>query len=152
MKLRWAIGASVLASGAWLLTGHLCLAKAGKPKAPPLPKDNSFCLVCHINFDEEELAADHVAKEVTCMHCHGVSYDHRDDESHRTPPDVLFGRAEVEPFCKKCHKKHKDQKKADAFLAEWDGKLRPNGRVVRENAVCTDCHGVHVVQPVRVAE
>ena len=113
----------------------------------PLPEDNSFCLVCHVNFEEEELVAQHLPGGVTCCHCHGASYDHRDDESHRTPPDILFGRAEIDPFCETCHAEHEATEKVEAFMEEHSQQLRPNGRVLRTNAVCTDCHGVHIVSP-----
>ena len=29
------------------------------------------------------------------------------------------------------------------IAAPRSGKTRPNGRVVNENSVCTDCHGTH---------
>ena len=144
MQLRWVVMIGALAGVGWLVAARLSVAQDGPP---PLPKDNSPCLVCHINLEDEELVATHVACEITCMHCHGVSYEHRDDESHRTPPDVLFGRAEIDPFCTPCHAQHKDQAKVDAFLQEWQGKVRPNGRTIRKNAVCTDCHGVHTITP-----
>ncbi|HQK95922.1 MAG TPA: hypothetical protein PLD23_20665 [Armatimonadota bacterium] len=63
-----------------------------------------------------------------------------------TTPDFLFGRLEIEPLCKSCHPTgHKDQTKVDAFLAEWRGKQRPNGRTILDSSVCTDCHGEHAL-------
>ena len=109
----------------------------------PMPTDNSMCLTCHINFEHEPLVEKHLAKGIVCARCHGVSYDHYNDEDAATKPDVLFGRTQVEPFCRGCHKAHKDQAKADAFLAEHKGQRLPNGRLIREDAICTDCHGEH---------
>ena len=37
-----------------------------------------------------------------------------------------------------------------AFLAEWKGKTRPNGRLILQQATCTDCHGTHVLMAVPV--
>lgn len=111
--------------------------------APKMPKDNSGCLVCHINFESEEIAATHLKKGTTCAHCHGVSYEHMNDEEAAAEPDILFGRAEVDPSCKKCHGAHKHPDAVAKFLAEWKGKRRPQGRLILANAVCTDCHGLH---------
>jgi len=138
---------------ATVLAAALCAAGAfvgaQQEAVPPAPGDNSFCLVCHINFAEEDLAARHVAKGIACTTCHGDSFDHRDDESHRTPPDVLYGRAEVEPFCKGCHEAHKSPGNVEAYRLAHKGETRPNGRTIRRTSVCTDCHGVHVVHPTK---
>ncbi|MFQ6133534.1 MAG: hypothetical protein ACE5R4_15935 [Armatimonadota bacterium] len=116
----------------------------------PLPKDNSACMVCHLNLGDEELVVKHLPYGVTCMLCHGLCFEHRNDESSQTKPDVLFGRAEVKPFCRKCHEGHKHPKKVKAFLAEWEGKVRPNGRLILEQAICTDCHGTHIIRAVPI--
>jgi hypothetical protein len=121
----------------------LLLAATGQDRKPPMPKDNSVCLVCHINFETEDIASTHLKNGITCAHCHGISSVHSNDEEAAAKPDVLFGRSEVEPFCKKCHATHKDPKAVATFLAEWKGKRRPQGRLILSNAVCTDCHGLH---------
>jgi len=108
-------------------------------------EDNASCMVCHIDFEREELSRVHLDAAVTCAACHGDSEVHRADEFNIIPPDVIWGRAEIEPFCKQCHPKHKDQKEVDAFLAEWEGKRRENGRWVLRGSVCTDCHGKHAI-------
>jgi len=118
----------------------LLLAAIGQDK---MPKDNSTCLVCHINFQNEEIASAHLKKGITCAHCHGVSYEHMNDEEAAAEPDILFGRAEVEASCRKCHKEHKNPDAVAKFLAEWKGKRRPQGRLILSNAICTDCHGLH---------
>jgi hypothetical protein len=109
-----------------------------------MPEDNMACLVCHVNLGREELAETHEQFGITCSHCHGLSYEHADDEGHLTPPDVLFGRAEVAPFCERCHGPHEEPEKADAFFDEWEGDDRPNGHKLLDKTVCTDCHGRHV--------
>ena len=108
-------------------------------------KDNEPCLVCHLNFKHETITESHQKAGMTCASCHGDSEAHRADEMNITRPDVLWGRAEIVPFCRQCHKEHKDPAKLEAFHKEWDGKRRPNGRCVTEESVCTDCHGVHAI-------
>ena len=115
-----------------------------------LPTDNSLCLLCHANFKQETLVAAHIKEGITCAHCHGISYEHMDDETSRTKPDIMFGRAEVEPFCGRCHGEHSQTEKVAQFLAEWKTKTRPNGRVILQQATCTDCHGEHVILAVPV--
>jgi len=108
--------------------------------------DNWACLVCHLDFETETLTAKHVEAGISCSRCHGPSDAHQHDEMSATTPDFLFGRQEIEPLCKSCHPAgHEDQAKVDAFLAEWRGKQRPNGRTILDTSTCTDCHGEHVI-------
>jgi hypothetical protein len=65
------------------------------------------------------------------------------DEMLMTKPDRLFGRAEVEDMCRGCHQPHKKPEAVEAFLSQWAGRTRPNGRAVTAESVCTDCHGTH---------
>ena len=107
--------------------------------------NNAACLCCHADFDGEELVEKHLAQRITCRSCHGPSEYHRQDETLMTRPDLLWGRAEVVGFCKPCHAAHKNPAAVVAFQAQWVGKARPNGRFIREDAVCTDCHGQHTI-------
>jgi hypothetical protein len=110
------------------------------------PKNNMLCFVCHVNFAENDAIADHISEGITCAHCHGKSIDHMNDESMMTPPDILYGRNEVEGLCIQCHHQpHKDQQAIDFFLQKWDGQKRENGRNVTEDSICTDCHGRHTI-------
>lgn len=113
--------------------------------APPKAKDNALCLGCHLDFETELLVVKHLTKKITCTSCHGSSRHHFSDESGNTKPDILFGRAEVEPFCRKCHKKHRNPQAVEAFRKQWRGKLMENGRVVQDDSICTDCHGQHLI-------
>lgn len=115
-----------------------------------MPEDNELCFTCHANFREETLAKTHLSAGVACAMCHGISYEHMNDETSHTKPDVLFGRAEVTEFCSRCHEEHKGPDKVDAFLAEWKGRTRPNGRLIVQQAMCTDCHGEHAILRVPV--
>jgi hypothetical protein len=78
------------------------------------------------------------------------------DEMLMTEPDLLFGRKEVQGMCSNptCHKPgegrdvygrqdHKDQQAVEAFFRKWTGRMRPNGRAVNHDSICTDCHGTH---------
>lgn len=129
-----------------LIASGICfplLFAATRDDTPRMPKDNSACLLCHINFESEEIASTHLEKGITCAHCHGVSSDHMNDEEAAAKPDILFGRSEVEASCRKCHQAHKDPDAVAKFLAEWKGKRRPHRRLILSNAICTDCHGLH---------
>ena len=150
MTRRLILALPLALAAACLLAYQPLPAKTAVGKGARLPQDNSLCLLCHMNLEKEELVVQHLAEGVTCAHCHGVSAEHRNDETSRTRPDVLFGRAEVAPFCRKCHKRHKEHARVDAFLAQWQGKTRPNGRLILAQAMCTDCHGVHVMTAVPV--
>ena len=108
-------------------------------------EDNETCMVCHLDFKRELIAATHLEAGITCAGCHGDSEVHSSDELNVIRPDVIWGRSEIDAFCKQCHPAHKDDKNVAAFHQEWDGKRRPNGRFVRKNSVCTDCHGRHAI-------
>jgi hypothetical protein len=107
--------------------------------------DNSACMVCHADFAEEPIAADHLEAGIVCASCHGASEDHGGDELNIITPDVTFGRSEIVSFCRPCHETHPTGESYDAFVEEWYGKRRPNGRMVLDNSVCTDCHGNHAI-------
>jgi len=108
--------------------------------------DNAACLCCHMDFDGEEICEKHLAQKITCRSCHGPSEPHRQDETLMTKPDLIYGRAEVVTFCKQCHPSHKKPEAVTAFHAQWLGKHRPeNKRFIREDAICTDCHGQHTI-------
>lgn len=118
------------------------------PKTQPTaakPVDNSECLICHMDFKAEPISVKHERAGVGCTTCHGPSLAHGDDEMNITPPDMLFGRAEIAPYCKTCHRSHKKGKVYDTFVKKWHSKRRPNGRMILDDSVCTDCHGNHAV-------
>ena len=120
------------------------------------PNENSKCYVCHPDMKTEELTTVHLDMDVACDECHGSSTEHMHDEMLMTEPDLLFGRSEVEKMCSNptCHKPgdgrevygrqdHKDPVAVEEFFEKWTGRMRPNGRAVNHNSVCTDCHGTH---------
>ncbi len=107
--------------------------------------DNSSCMVCHIDFEEELIARVHLEAGITCMACHGDSLSHRSDEFNITRPDVIWGRAEIEPFCRQCHLQHQHPDKVEAYRKEHLSRRRENGRYVSVDSPCTDCHGKHAI-------
>ena len=112
------------------------------------PADNGPCYVCHADLQTEKITAVHASKGHGCTKCHGASADHMQDEMQMTTPDLLFGRSEVAAMCRECHEHPHGEKreKVEAFLQEWRGRARPNGRAVSENSICTDCHGTHNIR------
>lgn len=117
------------------------------PTDTPSNAANSACLVCHMYFGSEMIVTKHEKKNILCVTCHGASEPHRADETLRTKPDILWGRAQVAELCRQCHNPHKNPDKVEAFRKEWSGKARPNGRFIGENSICTDCHGEHTIPP-----
>ena len=90
-------------------------------KAGPVA-DNSRCHVCHINYEEEELAVVHARANISCEQCHGSSDAHCGDEDNITPPDVMYPQEKINGFCKDCH---------------------PDSKLSGDKKYCTDCHGEH---------
>lgn len=104
--------------------------------------DNSRCFVCHINYVEEPIAANHARHDIGCVHCHGPSDAHIADESwgsggNGTAPDVMYPRDRINPACMACHSQDQlsSQQHEPVFRAS-------------NPKVCTDCHGSHRL-PVR---
>ncbi len=99
--------------------------------------DNSYCYVCHVNFDGEEFVAKHLEAGVSCDSCHGESLDHAADEDHVTPADILFPKSKVDASCMtaECHPREAMEKEIGhrPLFAGADAK----------NQYCTDCHGEH---------
>ncbi len=114
---------------------------------------NSFCLACHLDFDEEELALKHEILGIGCERCHGESFRHRSDEANITPPEIMYPKERINPSCMSCHPRHdirdtKDhQPILEAGLSSFE-EATPVGENVKK--YCTDCHGSkHRVMRVR---
>jgi len=95
--------------------------------------DNSRCHVCHINYEEEELAVSHARADVGCEACHGESNAHCGDEANITPPDIMYPREKINPFCLTCHPRNELSDVHKGILAD----------IATDQAYCTDCHGEH---------
>ncbi len=123
----------------------LCLVfvGGGEEARPPSKIDNKPCYVCHIDLMKEEISQVHIEEKVGCVTCHGPSMHHMHDEMLMTKPDILYGRSEVQAACRRCHDEHEHPDRVKRFLKRMYGKDRPNGRVINEHSICTDCHGTH---------
>ena len=99
--------------------------------------DNSRCLVCHANYEKEEMAVAHAKAEIGCAKCHGASDAHIADESwasggNGTPPGVIYPPDKVIPSCTACHE-----------LRKTDADCKCDFPRLSEKKSCTDCHGQH---------
>ena len=139
---------------AFLALGQVATLCHAEESQSEKPSGNSKCYVCHSSMKTEELTTNHLAKGITCDVCHGPTVEHMHDEMLMTKPDLLFGRSEVAKMCSQCHRPgegrevfgrqdHKNPGAVEAFIKEWAGRIRPNGRAVSNTSVCTDCHGTH---------
>jgi hypothetical protein len=112
-------------------------AKSAAPE-PVEPADNSYCMVCHLNYENEKLTKSHQPAGIGCEKCHGMSAKHSADEDGLTPPDIMYPQTEVNRFCLSCHGKEKERllketaKEHKEFFAKTAAEL-----------FCTDCHGEH---------
>jgi len=99
--------------------------------------DNSFCLVCHVNFQREPFTVSHLIADVACVKCHGPSRPHAADEEHLTAPDILFSKAGLNASCLTldCHPRAEMETEIGhrPFFAGADA----------DHPYCTDCHGKH---------
>lgn len=109
---------------------------AAKAKAEKIePAENSYCIVCHLNYETEKLSLSHQIVGVGCAKCHGESEKHSGDEDGLTAPDVIFAHEEVDKFCMTCHPKEKIEKNEN-HKEVFDAKIPAD-----EHLVCTECHG-----------
>lgn len=110
------------------------VAQAEAPKTGK-PADNSYCYVCHANFQAEELARNHQKHGVGCAKCHGESDRHSADEDGLTPPEIMFAKEKILDGCTKCH--------ALTKLRAVDEHEPAFAKDPAKRKVCTDCHGKH---------
>lgn len=140
-------GAAVEACGS---RGYACVVchdalHGAKPKPTVEAKtyqeaDNSYCYVCHIDFETEEFANAHLAAGVGCERCHGISEPHMGDEEGLTAPETMFPKDKVNPMCMaaECHPRERMEREIGhrPFFADADPQRKH----------CTDCHGKHRVK------
>jgi len=100
--------------------------------APREPADNSYCYVCHANYEHEEFVTDHQRVGVGCETCHGISEKHSGDEDGLTPPDIMFPRDRIFAGCMTCHKEQDFPLDRDheAFFKAG----------MQTSKTCADCH------------
>jgi hypothetical protein len=104
---------------------------ATKAAPRPEPADNSYCFVCHANYQAEKLTKVHQPAGVGCEKCHGMSVKHSGDEDGLTPPEKMYAKSQVSAFCMTCHEKPKMLKIGDhkEFFKDPD-----------PGETCSDCH------------
>lgn len=124
--------------------GVVTAVAASRPQPEPTFTANSFCMACHADFDEEELALDHEVFGIGCERCHGESLRHRSDEANITPPELMYAKERINPMCMMCHPRQdlRDTKDhlpiLEAGLSTFEEAV-PTGDDVQK--YCTDCHG-----------
>ncbi len=101
--------------------------------------DNSACLVCHSNFQDELIVAAHAKQDIGCIKCHGSSLAHRNDEDNVTAPDKMFAAARIDKACRECHEDHNAS--ARKVIKMFQARFPRNTDA--EKVACTDCHGEH---------
>jgi hypothetical protein len=104
--------------------------------------DNTFCYVCHLNYENEKLTTIHEAEGVGCETCHGMSGQHSQDEDSLVPPDVMFARGKVAAYCGQCHEKRDLLDGDESHEQFFDGKLAAD-------QTCTNCHDMKHTLAVR---
>jgi hypothetical protein len=104
--------------------------------------DNSFCYVCHANYEKEKLVTTHEPEGVGCETCHGRSDKHSQDEDNVVPPDVIFASAKVAKFCMQCHPKRDLLDGDEAHEKFFAGQ-------VESDKTCTNCHDMKHTMKVR---
>jgi len=105
------------------------------PATVPEPADNSYCYVCHLNYEEEQITIAHQRAGIGCETCHGPSDAHSSDEDSLTPPDIMFSKTAINAACGKCHMKLADIEGHQTLVAG-----------ASKQKYCTDCHGKHRIE------
>jgi hypothetical protein len=129
-------------------------AEPDRQVSPPSQQDagaellgrNAGCYVCHMTFVGEELTVTHLEAGHGCVACHGPSAGHANDENiGATPPDRVFRRDEINPFCRECHPTH--DVPPELVIARWLERTRERGiaPAQADTPTCTDCHGRHTI-------
>lgn len=106
-----------------------------KEVEPREAADNSFCYVCHLNYEneKEKLVAIHEPEGVGCETCHGMSAQHSQDEDSLVPPDMIFASNKVASFCVQCHEKRDLLEGDEAHEKFFAGETE-------QDQTCTSCH------------
>jgi hypothetical protein len=105
---------------------------------------NPYCLVCHLDFEGEQLVVDHEKARIGCERCHGESERHRSDEANVTPPEIMYPKERINPTCMMCHPR------GEIEDVTYHTPLLAGARTIFDEAAaeetkekyCTDCHGV----------
>jgi len=131
---------------------------------------NDACIACHKDIDDERepghQVMPHIFEDVhlkaglSCADCHGGNPKAFDDEDAAMWDDPTFVGAiekkDQPQVCGKCHsdpdfmRQYTAHLKTDQVAQYWTSQ---HGHLLKEGntkvAVCTDCHGVHGIYPVK---
>lgn len=115
----------------------LMLVEEEQEGEPERMADNSRCLVCHLNYEREDISLIHAKAGYGCAHCHGPSDAHIADESwasggNGTAPDIMYRPNEIIPACLKCHEHSLSNPECPCAFPK-----------LPEKKSCTECHGSH---------
>lgn len=118
---------------------RLVVPKGEKPERA----DNSYCDVCHVNYQEEELTEVHREVGVGCETCHGISMEHSADENNATPPEIMWASSRINGRCMTCHPRKEllPGSKAINHQSFFDRLDRPQAADDGEKH-CAECHAV----------
>ncbi len=147
---------------------YICLSVSWVITAPS--DDSDGCIACHQIIDEDrdddEKIMTHIMEDVhfqkglSCSDCHGGNPNAGDDEDEAMwDADDFVGAVDKKDqprFCGKCHsdpeymRQYSAHLKTDQESQYWSSH---HGQKLSENdehvAVCTDCHGVHGIYPIK---
>lgn len=117
-----------------------------EPDAETEEADNSYCLVCHSNYEGEQLASTHQPKGVGCETCHGVSDAHSSDEDNLTPPEIMWAKDRIVSRCMTCHSGERlvANEKAGVMhrkVLDSEAAAKEGRKTIRIG--CVHCHGKH---------
>ncbi len=123
--------------------------------------ENTACFVCHANYMSESLASRHAGVNIGCVHCHGESTIHRNDENNTTPPEIMYPAEKIDAYCQGCHSTAHDippktiiarrlgsndmtiDELSAKVIARWKERGLDKAETDPDKIVCTNCHGDH---------
>ncbi len=118
------------------------------PSKAVMEADNSYCLVCHVNLEEEELVDIHLPVGVGCETCHGLSDNHSADEDSLTPPEIMWSKERINSRCMTCHSREEllvDKTAAEPHREMFQRWEEPTKAEPGEK-YCVQCHGKHRIR------
>ena len=131
--------AAVVSPFACQVTGKPRKKRYDKAVVAAASKANETCFECHIDFKDEGMTFKHQVAGVSCVHCHGTSLPHMEDEVRQTPPEVIFKGQAMRAFCLTCHDRAGHAKVTPFHAAEVAKKDK--------RKACTSCHFDHKLVP-----
>jgi hypothetical protein len=133
-----------------------CVATAALAAAAGAQAPGGACVNCHKGWPElaEWEESSHAAAGVGCPDCHGGDLDAASMDAVRRAADYEgdFPRDATPRMCARCHSDPGAMKQYDLPFNQYDEYVTSvHGKRLTEGdlkvAVCTDCHGAHLVLP-----